>query len=593
MDILLEQELIRQNPQLGQFEQELMTLEAVESALGDLESEGVSKAMDDFFGALRELSNNPESKAFQEQVLWSATAMTDQIRSLSQFLEDLQENVELQTEQIAQEINVLTTEIADYNEQIHHTSARGGNTNILEDRRDQAILDLAKLTEVQISGQISGDGTVGITAMGMPLVSGHYSFNVGVGTTDDNKIGIALEKSVSYNSNVNSGTLGALMNLRNEILPGIRESMDDLAKYIIQEVNRIHVQGVGSNGSFTALSGWPVSSTEPFSDWEQEISDGTIHMRVINQSTGEITREELNLTTADDITTLQGLVGTTHAAGVQHMRASLVGGALQLEAETGYKFDFLPALKPTPDVDAIGVDVGVSGIYSGEENEQYTCTVVGGPGPLTLGSSNVDLQVTDSSGTLVKTLNLGPGYAPGDRLEIVEGVFIELDAGTVANGEFFEINALASSDTTGVLAASGLNCFFEGTTAASMYVRDRIIADSSLLATARGQEMADNNNALKMIDVQTTPVEELGGNNLGTYHRQIVTGVGQSVANRKARKDSIETVVKQLLTQRENIGGVDINEEAAKLMMFENMFQATARYFTASNKAFESLLQIV
>ena len=76
-------------------------------------------------------------------------------------------------------------------------------------------------------------------------------------------------------------------------------------------------------------------------------------------------------------------------------------------------------------------------------------------------------------------------------------------------------------------------------------------------------------------------------------YRLIVTGVGQKVALRQARQDALESVLQQLENQRDATSGVDINEEAAKLLLFQRMFQSMAKVISTQNGALQTLIEIV
>ena len=65
MDVLLEQELLRQQLHLGENSVELLSLQSRERALGDLEPAGLAAAMGRFFDALQELSGQPDSRALR------------------------------------------------------------------------------------------------------------------------------------------------------------------------------------------------------------------------------------------------------------------------------------------------------------------------------------------------------------------------------------------------------------------------------------------------------------------------------------------------------------------------------------------------
>jgi len=65
------------------------------------------------------------------------------------------------------------------------------------------------------------------------------------------------------------------------------------------------------------------------------------------------------------------------------------------------------------------------------------------------------------------------------------------------------------------------------------------------------------------------------------------------VSLRQARHDSIEAIIQQLTVQRDDVSGVDINQEAASLLMFERMFQAMAKLINAQDRSIQLLMELI
>ena len=141
---------------------------------------------------------------------------------------------------------------------------------------------------------------------------------------------------------------------------------------------------------------------------------------------------------------------------------------------TGYSFDFIPGTLATPpaaDISfggAITPSVSIAGIYTGTVNQTYTFRVVGDN---LVGNGTLSLEVKDGAGADVGSFNIGAGYRAGDYIDIADGIRIALTDGFVnesVTADNFSIEALASSDTSGVLAATGINVFFSGSGASGM-----------------------------------------------------------------------------------------------------------------------------
>ena len=106
--------------------------------------------------------------------------------------------------------------------------------------------------------------------------------------------------------------------------------------------------------------------------------------------------------------------------------------------------------------------------------------------------ANLTLEVKNSSGSVVASLNVGQGYEPGSALQVVDGVSVRLGAGTANDGDTFTAQVVADADTAGILPVLGLNSFFTGHDAGDIHVRNDLISNPGLLAaSARARSATD------------------------------------------------------------------------------------------------------
>jgi len=300
IDELLQQEIFRQQSSLSQVSQELSTLGTVETAFGELSGgSGLSAAIDDFFNALQDLSAHPSETIWQHQAVASAENMASQFRTLGEFLSTLQNQIELQADAVVGQINTLATQIAELNDQIQRREISGEQANTLRDQRDQLISDLSEL--VGVDTHAGEHGAVNISANGMPLVTDTTTLTLEAGLTAaaNGSLGISPAGAYSYDTTVQGGQIGGLLSLRNTLVGGIQTDLDNLAGEIAQQVNQYHVQGVGSAGSFTRLTGRTMTSTT-LADFSPPVTDGNIYVRVTNTVTGAVTRSAIAVDASAD-----------------------------------------------------------------------------------------------------------------------------------------------------------------------------------------------------------------------------------------------------------------------------------------------------
>ena len=589
IDEFLQQEVFRQQSTLEQLSQEVNTLRTVESSFGELsDGNSLGTALDDFFNALQDLSAHPTETIWQNQAVSSAQTLAAKFRTLGQFLTTLESQISLQAGNAIDQVNALTGKIAELNGEIHRQEISSGQAYNLRDQRDQCISELSKL--VNIETQSREYGVVDVRIGGLPAVVGTSAFGLEAGTIGNLGLGISVAGQSNYNINIQGGQLGALLSLTNDIIPGIHDDLDNLAKTITQQVNQYHAQGIGADGSFTELTGFSMISGN-LADFDPPVSNGSIYIRVTDTSTGVVTRTEVLIDTSTD--SLSSIAAAISA--ITGLTASVYDSRLHIQANTGYTFDFLPCVLTTPvNSDFTGAvsppAVSVSGTYTGTVNQTLTLTVSGTD---SIGNGTLGITVTDGNGNTVTTLNVGAGYAAGDSLDIGYGIKIALGSGDMADGNTFQVDAFADTDTSGVLVAAGINAFFSGNSASNIDVCSRITDEPARIATASNKDGADNNNVLRMIALKDQALSDLDSLTPGEFYRKLITDIGQQLSVKQSNQENVQALVLNLTNQQSEISGVNINDEAAQMLVFEQMFKAMAKYLSTLQSSLSTIMDII
>lgn len=287
------------------------------------------------------------------------------------------------------------------------------------------------------------------------------------------------------------------------------------------------------------------------------------------------------------------------------MRAVDVGGRLIVQTLTSgptATFDVtggsgIAALGWTAGTTATGQSTSVnptlSGSYNGANSDQFTFVPLGDG---TIGTTpGLEVGVYDQNGLLVTTLNVGEGYEPGSELEVGFGVSISFDFGSLSqtDGDAFSAEMLADSDTSDVLVAFGLNGLFTGTSASTMAVRAGLENDPNLLAASGGGASGDNQVLLDMLSLQSKGVEGLDGRSFNEFYNDFVGGIGFKTSSTANSREVEGYLMASLEQRRDQISGVNVDEELVKMIEFEQNFQAASRYIQVVNDIHNDLLQII
>lgn len=609
INTLIEDQILVQDASMSSLNRQMESLRSIESAMAELSTPGISTAMDNFYNAFYDLSLRPNDITLQSSVVSAAQTLTNQFRNVAAVVNNLKDSTYTEAKSTVQGINELSAQIATMNRIIYTQQVRGFDASNMMDQRDKLVIELNRLAGVEVVKKEYGQ--VDVILSDIPLVVGSNTTPIEVNLQqegDHYDMVISISGTEQVQDTVTGGSLGGLFTLHNSLLSDILDQLNTLAQTIISETNKIHVQGVGSEGSFTSLTGWTMGQSS-VSEFTPPVSAGTIYVRVTAPD-GSVTRHAVAVTAsstlqsvADDLALIPGLQDNT---GVN-------SGRLQIVANEGYQFDFLPGVTAEPSsyspsplagagpaANQAAPSIQVSGLYSGTVNQIYTCTVNTSPPGQTcaIGTGVMDLVVQDGSGTTIASLNIGQGYQGGTEILLENGIKVSLSANGVSpgylnDGDQFTINALANSDTSGFLAAVGLNCFFAGNDASTIALTDDIVRSPGLIAVSRSVEQSDNANATAIAQLGDTASSALGGYSTKEYYRNLTVSVGNSISFTQMQYDNAQGIKKSLESQRDEVSGVDINDQAMQMMIYERMFQAMSKYLNTIADSLKTLITII
>lgn len=240
------------------------------------------------------------------------------------------------------------------------------------------------------------------------------------------------------------------------------------------------------------------------------------------------------------------------------------------------------------DVDAALNDPEASGLAFVPRHGSFSVSVSAGSGaPLQTTQIAVDL---DGLGGANTTLN---GLVA--QLNAVDGLSAAVDArGRLAiNGDTAGTGVSFSDDSSGVLAALGVNSFFTGTSAADIAVADAVAANSDRVAVARGHVNGDNRGALAVAGLRDTGLEELGGRSITQLWSERVARDAAELAQVRDGGASAAVVADNLRSQQAAVSGVNADEETINLLQYQRAYQASARYLTVVDELLQTLLGVI
>lgn len=162
-----------------------------------------------------------------------------------------------------------------------------------------------------------------------------------------------------------------------------------------------------------------------------------------------------------------------------------------------------------------------------------------------------------------------------------------------------ELHALAgeefsfANDSSGFLAAMGLNTFFQGIDSRSIAVNEALAANPALLAASSNGEPGDNGNALRLASFTSNRFDELGGSSFDGFLASMVQQIGSTSQSAAVHAETLKNAKAALDAENLSISGVSLDEEAIKLISYQRGFQASARFLRTINDLMDELMSMI
>lgn len=553
--------LVSQDSSLGR----LNTISAMSDQLDGWlsgSSTGLSQPMQKFFDSLNALSGSASSTAARQVALQSASALAGRFNDLQRNLDQAASEVDGRLVESAQQISVLATQIATLNERI--VDASGASTtqqpNELIDQRDQMLRQLA--TQVGITTTSTADGAINVSlGSGQALVLGSRASSLSVGADAWGRPrDLVLNtgaSSVSVTQQVSGGVLGGLVDYRRDVLEPAASQLGGIASALAGAINEQHAKGMDQYGELGGdLFAEPTPSLRPAignagsASINATISDASaltgkdyvlrydgLAWQLSNASSGAAVPLAGSGTPADPFTAegLSLVIGSGAAAGDRFLVQPTARAAAQLSVAISDPAR-LAASNPLRTASG-GSNIGSAKLAT--------------PQVLNAGDAN-----------LLQTVNI-TFIAPNQYSINGSGSYAYTDGGNIdINGWRVQISGVPAT------------------------------GDSFTLSSNDGTS-GDNSNAVALSAIANQGVLAGGRNTLSSANTALVSGVGAQSASASVQLDAQTALRTQSQAERDAVSGVNLDEEAADLIRFQQAYQAAAQVMSAANTLFDSLLSAI
>jgi flagellar hook-associated protein 1 FlgK len=222
-------------------------MQAISSAFTDDGTTGLNTQIQNFFSSIQTLSGNPSDASLRQNVVGMAQTMITEFQSANSTLTSQISSLNQQVAATVPQINTLTSQIATLNTQISQ-SLNPTTDNDAIDQRQELTDQLANLVGIQVSTDSKNEYQITLDTGAATLVSGQSSYQMTTSPdpTQGNNLTVSVQSgntSTNVTDNINGGTLGGAMDLRDNVLPGYQTQLNQIAGSLVGQVNQVNMSG--------------------------------------------------------------------------------------------------------------------------------------------------------------------------------------------------------------------------------------------------------------------------------------------------------------------------------------------------------------
>ena len=570
-------------------------LQPLVSLFGGSQS-GLSTAVNQFFASgVAQVAANPSDVPSRQALISQAQTLAQTLNSAGEQLQATASGINQQIGQSLDTINTLTGQIAQLNTQINSLTTSTSQPNTLLDQRNQLVTQLSAQLGVSVLQQ--GNQLDVYTGNGQVLVAGSQSYQLQTAPNpyDPSQLEVAYSSNGAILSQgLQGGTLGGLLQFRSQVLQPAQDGLGQIADALAQAVNTQQAQGIDLYGHL----GSPMFSAGPVQVLANSgnTAGATISGSIVDVSQLAAADYRLQYNgTSWSATNLSNGQAVSVSQSTSGSITTLSFGGVQLSvsgAASGNSFEVLPTRLGALDFQSVLSDpraIAAAAPYVGSAGQTLSGSVVNtNLGNLVLSSGQ---YASGSAGAVVVS---GANVPAPLQVTLSSG-------GTSGSTVGFVVTARGSSTA---LASGSLTLGGSGTTLAIPYASNppggywsvtlsgqvAVSGDAFSLSPAGPGNGA---NAQALAALQSAKL--LGGGTVSVQgaYTQLVGQVASQGSQAQSTLSAANAVALQAGNAQQSASGVNLDQEAAKLVQYQQAYQAAATAIQIGSSLFQSLISAV
>ncbi|MEY2632621.1 MAG: flagellar hook-associated protein FlgK [Pseudomonadota bacterium] len=591
----------------------------IDNILADASS-GLTPTLQDFFKSLQQVAANPSLTSARQSMVSSSQALATRFQTLEGRLADLYDNVNTQVVGTVSDINAYASQLAQLNEKIASIRGVAGDNippNDLLDQRDQLVSDLSKLVRANVTVDRTGSYNVFIGS-GQQLVVGNQSFALvaQASAADPERMVVAL-KGNSRNSELpddilsSGGKLGGLLRFRSESLDAAANGLGQVAASVALTINAQHalgqnllgqtaenstafvadyfqisapkVIGNSANSNTADFDIGFVSAPPPYdsSNGNFYTNIGTSDYQLERKASGYVLTRLSDGYSWPSSATLAGVFGTVTNAQGQTVAQSegLALSSFTTDAAVGDTF----LIQPTR-------EIARNFTLNSQISEDVRRIAAGTPfrtGPVAANTGSATISPgTVSTGYSTAGLPLQLIYAVATTS--FSGFPVGATVNVTRNGTA-QAPVTITALTDPVSFQSGDIISFNGL---SFQISGSPVNGDRFKIEANSGGISDARNMVALGALQTRNTTGSGAATYQVSYAQIVGEIGSRANQAKVSSTAQAAMVEQTQKARDSVSGVNMDEEAANLIRYQQAYQAAAKMLEVGSQLFGDILAI-
>lgn len=611
----------------------------VDNMLADPEA-GLSPAMSGFFDAVNGVANDPASTASRQVLLSAARNLSDRFSYINDRFESLRDATNKDIESIVGDINENAKAIAELNNAIIRAGEIADKpANDLLDQRDLLVQKLAEKINVRVSVQDDGRMNV-FVGNGQTLVVGDVAAKIEAMPNEHDP----SKKEIVFVGNggrsvitqfLTGGELGGIAKFRKEVLDPAQNELGRIAIGIAKSFNQQHHLGMDLNNKLGGNFFNEVDKMSPAA-LPSLNNRGDTELGVKITDVDKLTTSDYELTYFQGQYELLRLEDSKVVARFKEFPQKIETDGLEIYLTKGSKVmdndrfliqptrragdKFAVEVASVADIAAatpIRAEADIDNLGSAEiEITQITDTTTPAfqnaagqlsPPYVVRFVDDQHFQILDNSGKPIKVKLAAVADDPDISLTEHKGATPAVPASETGNRaipaqppQHIKNEKAEQADGLGVVQDT---IVYDEKNGVEVFPTEGGI-DRGFQLKLKGQPKAgdlfridfntdgtsDNSNALAMAQLQTKPVLMDKTSDYAQTYGQLVSRVGSKTHELEVNRKAQQLLLDQAIAAREETSGVNLDEEAAEMVKFQNLYQANAQVIAAMNQTFQILM---